>query len=254
MADFIDEDAIAEKSSHLRANFVEAIEQLDHSRVERRDEEKSNLLNKITKMVWFQDIGSDTNAVLQDIRAALDEEQHATRTTQDRLFSKLRASVDHFSDGMTKQVQGMRRHVLEQKKDALSMNRSAASKETEIELGKQKHEFDTKFGEMKRSLEDQLKELQDRFDEMMLKKDGEIQRVKNGLRDKTAQFDKLTVEHERLKAKFELNFGEADAMRVKCEEQEQLIGKLRLEVSQLAMLRDHFEELEAQMGAHISPL
>eukprot|EP01051_Picozoa_sp_SAG22_P020019 SAG22_NODE_3888_length_1482_cov_1.383225_2_plen_93_part_00 len=90
MGDLLDDGELENKANNLRENYVEALEQLDQSRVERREAETTQLLNKITKMVWFQDIGADTNAVLQDIRAALDEEQHSTRTEHDRMFAKLR--------------------------------------------------------------------------------------------------------------------------------------------------------------------
>ena len=63
--DLLDDEAIEGKAANLRENFAEALEQLDESRVERRDTEAANLLSKITKMVWFQDIPTDTNAVLQ---------------------------------------------------------------------------------------------------------------------------------------------------------------------------------------------
>eukprot|EP01051_Picozoa_sp_SAG22_P020020 SAG22_NODE_3888_length_1482_cov_1.383225_3_plen_51_part_01 len=46
---------------------------------------------------------------------------------------------------MQQHVHGMKKYVLDQKKDALSQSRSAASKETEVELRKLKHDLDAKY-------------------------------------------------------------------------------------------------------------
>lgn len=196
--DMMDDAGIEDAAEHLRRDFIEAIEQLDGSRAERRDLESTHLLEKITKMVWFQNIEDDTQGVLSDIRQALDGEQHDSRTVQDRLFHKLRASVDAFSDGMTKNVQGLRKHILHQKKDALSIQRSAAGKEVQIELQKAKHDADTRYNEMKARLEGEIRRLQQEYDDMLFKKDTEIDRYKKGLKDKTDEFDKMKEEFDRM--------------------------------------------------------
>jgi hypothetical protein len=52
-------------------------------------------------------------------------------------------------------------------------------------------------------------------------------------------------------AQFGQIFGEADKLRDKCTEQAKLIADLQIEISKLTQLRDHMEELEAQMNERV---